>query len=138
MTLEISVDVKAFQMSAIADSVETFLNSLYCADDFLFEIHLVVEELLSNVILHGDTSTVELCLSVKDEALTVMVVDSGIAFNPLQHEVQGLEDDFADRQIGGMGIHLVKEMMDSVSYEYRDGKNIVRAIKMLRKKIKEK
>ncbi len=129
MTLRICLDMHRFTMADVAQRVEAFLRDGSCHDEFVFAIHLVVEELIANVKNHGDATEVELELELTPDQLVVDIADSGQAFDPLQFEVQGLDDDFGERQIGGMGIYLVKEMMDEVFYQYENGKNRLRAVK---------
>lgn len=127
--LQLDIELDSFSMTATAGRVELFLSECSCADETLFEIRLVVEELLTNVAQYANVPRVTLCLTVTSRKILVEVIDAGTPFNPLQHDVQGLDQDFADRQIGGMGIYLVQEMMDELSYTYKDGKNILQAVK---------
>ena len=129
--VHIDIDVEHFSMTTIVPQIEGFLRACHCGDELLFAMHLVVEELLVNVVTHGKAPEVALGLSFSSDCLQVEVIDNGAPFNPLKHEVQGLDDAFADRDVGGMGIHLVKEMMDELIYTYKDGKNRLRAVKQL-------
>ena len=59
------------------------------------------------------------------------VSDAGIPYDPLQQEDPDVSLEADERQIGGLGIYLVKQLMDEVSYEYRGGMNILRIRKIL-------
>jgi serine/threonine-protein kinase RsbW len=131
MSLHLCIDVNDFSMADIAGRVESFLADQGCDSALIFEVHLVVEELLVNVVQYSAAKGADLSLDVTGGALVLEVIDSGAPFNPLDYDVQGLSDDFADREIGGMGIHLVKEMMDELSYRFDKDKNILRAVKKL-------
>ena len=60
------------------------------------------------------------------ERLELTFIDKGIPYNPLENKDPDVTLDIEKRKIGGLGIFLVKEMMDEVSYEYADGKNILK------------
>ena len=65
------------------------------------------------------------------ERLELTFIDKGIPYNPLENKDPDVTLDIEKRKIGGLGIFLVKEMMDEVSYEYADGKNILKLKKNL-------
>ena len=65
------------------------------------------------------------------ERLELTFIDKGIPYNPLENKDPDVTLDIEKRKIGGLGIFLVKEMMDEVSYEYADGQNILKIKKNL-------
>ena len=74
----------------------------------------------------------ELTAKVNDGLMTLVVKDHGIPFDPTQHEDADVEAELEDRPIGGLGIYLVKNIMDSMDYERSaDGYNIVTLTKKL-------
>lgn len=88
----------------------------------LSKFELVCEELFVNVVTHGSgpagpEPSFALHLEVDAERVSMTLEDDGLAFNPLEHEVQDLDASLEDRQIGGLGIHFVRELMDDVRYE---------------------
>ena len=69
---------------------------------------------------------------VKDGVLTMVIKDHGVAFDPTQHAEVDIDADLDDRQIGGLGIHLVRTIMDTMSYERTaNGYNVVTLTKRL-------
>ncbi len=90
-------------------------------------LQLAIDEVCSNLIIHGykDLETGEICLSVRKltNEIEVMVEDKGHPFDPASLEAPDLSDDLDRRKIGGLGIYLVREMVDDLSYESRDGGN---------------
>jgi serine/threonine-protein kinase RsbW len=93
----------------------------------LLEINLGLDELFTNIISYGfgDESEHQIKFSLaKDrETLVVQVEDDGIPFNPLDAAGPVESQDLDSINIGGLGIHLVKEVMDDIDYQRVEGKN---------------
>jgi anti-sigma regulatory factor (Ser/Thr protein kinase) len=91
------------------------------------EIQLVLDEVVSNIINHGyadsEPHTIIVALAVEDRVLEIEVVDDARPFNPLRHDAPRTDQSLAERPVGGLGIHLVKQLMDDVAYNRRDGLN---------------
>ena len=85
---------------------------------------------LANVIMYaypkGTQGEVTLSADVVDHVLCMEIRDQGIPFNPLQQLEADLDVPLEERQIGGLGIHLIKENMESLEYEYVEGENVLR------------
>ncbi len=93
-------------------------------------LNLAVEEWVANVISYaypkGTRGHVELTVKVVEGLLTMVIKDHGVAFDPTQHEDADVEAELDERQIGGLGIYLMKNIMDSVDYERSaDGYNVL-------------
>ena len=92
---------------------------------------LVLDEFISNAINYGykheESSEIRVELGFKDMEITIRIEDSGEPFDPRQapSPETHLSLTKRKRQIGGMGIHLVKNMMDKISYERKNNKNIL-------------
>ena len=98
-------------------------------------INISLDELLANALTHGQTGRGTCAVSVEvaldEERATVTVTDDGPAFDPFAREAPDTTLSVEKRPIGGLGIHLVGELMDEVSYERRDGQNVVILVKQL-------
>ena len=99
-------------------------------------LNLALEEWVVNVINYaypkGMRGHVEITSDFKDGVLTLVVKDHGVAFDPTQHAEVDIEADLADRLIGGLGIHLVRSIMDTLNYERTiDGYNVVTMTKQI-------
>ncbi len=96
---------------------------------------LVLDELLTNIISHGCSDTVQHKISVEmlviDNALRIVISDDGICFNPFEIKSPDLESSIDDRDLGGLGIHLVKKFLDEYSYQRLEGRNVVTLLKHL-------
>ena len=96
----------------------------------LKKFNLVVEEIFVNIVSYAysdnDTNnTVTICIKDNDDKTIITFIDSGKHFNPLIKDDPDLSLSVDKRPIGGLGIYLVKKMMDNVEYEYKDNKNIL-------------
>ncbi len=96
-------------------------------EELRFRFELALEEVFINVVMHGGSeqgpSTVWLELERADGRLNLSLSDNGPAFDPLALPTPDLDAPLEERPVGGLGVHLVREMMDGVSYAYRDGRN---------------
>lgn len=121
------------------DKLEPFLNDFFERNkldmSLLPQMDLALEEAIANVIMYaypeGQRGTVEIALEMKEGHLQTCVSDAGTPFNPLQQPDAKLSSSIEERPIGGLGIHLIKEIMDEVVYQYKDGKNILTMIRKI-------
>lgn len=101
----------------------------------LFEVKLVLEEIVANVISYAyeDSQSHEIVVQAQlaNGELILAVEDDGRSFNPLLMPPPDLESSLEQRKVGGLGLHLVREFTQSISYVRKDGKNHL----VLRKKI---
>lgn len=92
-----------------------------------FRVNLVLEEVALNVMTHGRKAGarhLEVLVAAEPDTVTIEIVDDGPPFDPLEEApVPDTEASLGDRPVGGLGVHLVREMMDEVRYRYEDGKN---------------
>lgn len=97
------------------------------------QVTLAVEEVCANLIIHSHdcNSKEEIHLEVKalDKKIIVEITDKGDAFNLLEYEVPDLSQVIGEKRKGGIGILLVKKIMDEIQFESKNGKNICRLIK---------
>ena len=94
-------------------------------------INLALEEAVSNVMLYaypGQSGQVLIEFS-KDKSIIFTITDSGIAFDPTQQREADTTLSLEERQIGGLGIHLVRQLMDEIYYRREDNKNVLTLIK---------
>lgn len=93
------------------------------------QIKLALEEAVTNVILYAypdkKDQDIRIDMSCENKRLTIVITDTGIAFNPLERLEPDLTLSLEERPIGGLGIFLVKQLMTEVTYSHSDGKNIL-------------
>lgn len=96
----------------------------------LTKFNLVVEEIFVNIVSYAyednsTNNTVTISIKDNDDKTIITFVDSGKHFNPLIKDDPDISLSADERPVGGLGIYLVKKMMDNVEYEYKDNKNIL-------------
>jgi sigma-B regulation protein RsbU (phosphoserine phosphatase) len=98
-------------------------------------MNLVFDELLNNVISYAyrdeDEHDIGIRVELSGNRLTVTIEDDGVQFNPFGTETPQTDLPLEEREIGGLGIHLVRNFMDNVSYQRRSDKNVVTLVKHL-------
>ena len=98
-------------------------------------VNVALDELLANEISYGmagrDSGLLTVEVELDQERVTVTITDDGPQFDPFQQASPDTTLSVEDRPIGGLGIFLVRELMDEVSYERRDDHNVVRLVKRL-------
>jgi serine/threonine-protein kinase RsbW len=117
------------------NAAEAWLAGQEISPEVSFFVGLAIEELVTNCIKYGydDAAehTIDIVLSVADHTLTMTVVDDGHPFNPLSAPPPDLSLAIEDRPIGGLGIHMLRELTDNMTYERRDGTNRVTLTKRM-------
>jgi anti-sigma regulatory factor (Ser/Thr protein kinase) len=102
----------------------------------LYAVNLALDEVVTNVVLYGfeegNQETVTVQMSVNSAELRCEVVDGGRAFDPLQAPTPDLSAPLQDRELGGLGIHLVRSLMDRVNYRRDGDKNVLTMTKRIR------
>jgi sigma-B regulation protein RsbU (phosphoserine phosphatase) len=100
------------------------------------QLQLAVEEAVVNVIDYaypiGTDGDITINMMSDDKYLKIIIIDSGVVFDPTLKEKTDTTLSAEDRQIGGLGIHLVRELMGSINYEREGGKNVLTLIKNLK------
>ena len=102
----------------------------------MMEIDVAAEEIFVNIANYAyapkeGKASVRVQVSEDPAEVTISFADSGTPYNPLEKEDPDVTLSAEEREIGGLGIYMTKEFMDHVSYEYRDGKNILTMRKKL-------
>jgi len=120
------------QLSAFVDAV---CEALDLDMNTTLKLNLAIEEAVVNVMNYayptGTAGTVTIETEADDEWLTFVISDSGKPFDPTLKKEIDTTLPMEERSIGGLGIHLVRQIMDSISYERTDGTNVL----TLRKKL---
>ena len=125
--LHLKLEADPERLSDITDAVEELGERERWPPDFLFRMNLVLEEMTLNVMTHGRSagaSELEVVVVCEADTVTVEIVDDGPRFDPLQDApVPDPDASLDDRPVGGLGVYLVREMVDEFSYRYEDGRN---------------
>ena len=99
--------------------------------DLIFKVNLVLDELSVNIVNYGgEASEIVVCLAADADEVRVEISDDGRPFDPLTDAIEpDLDAPLEERAIGGLGIHLVREMMDELHYSRENGKNRLAMVK---------
>jgi anti-sigma regulatory factor (Ser/Thr protein kinase) len=91
------------------------------------EINICLDELFTNTVLYGFKDDLEhifrFTINLNDQTLILKIEDNGMPFNPLKKKNSELPADIDKARIGGLGIHIVKKLIDDIRYERKQGKN---------------
>ncbi|NOU48219.1 MAG: ATP-binding protein [Bacteroidales bacterium] len=132
-----SINNQLAEIAVIADTLESLSDEWNIPMNITLSLNLVLEELVSNTILYGyddtDEHKIEIHLSFIDEIVSIQIEDDGREFNPLLVAEVDVDLPIEERKIGGLGIHLVRKIMDEIVYERIDNKNILRLTKNIRR-----
>lgn len=115
----------------LSEQLRHDLSQWPLAADTLDSVLLIVEELLANTIEHGfdqqppERRRVELHLRPRESRLELEFRDNARAYDPLQRPAPDLDADILDRPIGGLGVHLIKELSVGLSYRRDRGDNVL-------------
>lgn len=123
-------------LDTVVDFVNEQLEQYECPMDVLFQIDVAVEEIYVNIAHYAynpeiGEATIRCCIEEEPLCITIEFLDNGVPYDPLSREDPDLELSAEERDIGGLGIYMVKNTMDKVSYEHREGKNILTISKKL-------
>lgn len=127
---ELKLDSGVENMPSVRDFVCSELEKVGCADMLAMPMKMAVDELFSNISYYAYDSgsgpvTVRFDFDESSSSVILSFIDEGKPYNPLEAEEPDVELEGELRPIGGLGIFLVRNLMDDMSYEYKDGCNIV-------------
>lgn len=123
------------ELPRISEAVTEFLERLSGSIDAIFAANLAIEELVTNIIKYGyddqDRHEIGLDLSAENGSVKIEIRDDGHEFNPFDQPEPDTSLPAEEREIGGLGIHFVRNMLDSYAYQRVNGQNIVTLSKKL-------
>ena len=114
------------------DVVTNFVNC--CPMKIQMQIDVVIDEIFGNISYYAygaDGGKASVQAGIEKGMIVLVFIDQGIPYNPLENKDPDITLNLEEREIGGLGIYMVKKIMDEVSYEYMDGQNILRMRKSL-------
>jgi serine/threonine-protein kinase RsbW len=115
--------------------LQEFWSAAHLPPTHALNFELALEEVFMNIVMHGAqpgmASSVEVSLALADDGLTMTVEDNGPLFDPLTVPAPDLTSSLAERPVGGLGVFLVRQLMDAVSYSRVDARNRLTMSKLL-------
>ena len=122
---ELVIEAKTEKLEDVLAFLEEHLEEWGCPMKTLTQINIAAEELFVNIAHYSGSPTATITLERKGPSAEITFTDSGTPYNPLEHEDPDVTLSAEERDIGGLGIYIVKKSMDSVNYEHKDGRNIL-------------
>jgi anti-sigma regulatory factor (Ser/Thr protein kinase) len=112
---------EAAQLAVLTRFLQEFWSTAKLPPAQALHFELALEEVFMNIVMHGShpglAARVEVSLLAADGGLTMTVEDDGPGFNPLSLQPPDLTASLAERRVGGLGVFLVRRVMDAVSYD---------------------
>lgn len=129
--MELRLDAKTENLDKVLAFVDEHLEEKNCPLKTRMQIDVAVEELFVNIANYAYAPNVgqaAIGLEFRENPVAVIITftDQGVPYNPLEKADPDVTLSAEERQIGGLGIYMVKKSMDDISYEYRDNRNILR------------
>ena len=133
---ELTIAATVENIGTVTDFVNEQLEALDCPMRAQMQIDIAIDELFGNIAhyaYHPEVGNATVRVEVMEEPLAVIItfIDGGVPYDPLKAADPDIALSAEERQLGGLGIYMVKKSMDEISYEYRDGKNILSIKKKL-------
>ena len=128
---ELMVDAKAESLRKIKSFVGAELEALDCPEGARQQLFVVIDEIFANIADYAyedgeGSASIRFETETEPRAIVLTFLDSGFPFNPLTMETPDTSLKARERKLGGLGIFMVRKLTDEISYEYADGKNILR------------
>ena len=131
MMKEMTIDAAVENIPAVTAFVEEQLEQYNCPMKAQMQIDISIDELFSNIAQYAYTpksgkATVRVEVTENPMAVVITFIDNGIPYDPLAKADPDITKSADEREIGGLGIFMVKKSMDEISYEYKNGQNILK------------
>lgn len=134
---ELTLTNKIEEIGKLEPFIEQIGERLSLAPDLVFNLNLVLEEAVSNVINyaypHQEGKEINIQASLMNDNLIFVITDSGVAFDPTLVPEADITLSAEERPIGGLGIFIIKQIMNEVNYQRIDGKNVFTLKKFINK-----
>ena len=127
---EMTTDALVENIEPVTEFVVRKLEQMRCPSKARMQIEVMVDEVFGNIVRYAypdkvGSVTIRMEEVIDPRGILIEFEDAGTPYNPLEREDPDVTLPSEERQIGGLGIYLVKKLMDEVRYEYRSGKNVL-------------
>ena len=133
---ELTIAATIENIETVTDFVNEQLEALDCPMKAQMQIDIAIDELFGNIAHYAynpDVGKATVRVEVIEDSLAVVItfIDNGVPYDPLAKADPDTTLSAEERDIGGLGIYMVKKSMDDITYEYKDGQNILKIKKNL-------
>ena len=127
---ELTLEATIPNIETVTDFVNAELEAADCPLKVQMQIDVAIDEVFSNIAQYaygeaGGSATVGIAISEEPRMMTLIFKDQGMPYNPLENKDPNINLPAEAREIGGLGIFMVKKTMDEVLYDFKDGQNIL-------------
>ena len=127
---EMNIEATIDNIPTVTAWIDEQLEALDCPMKAQMQIDIAIDELFSNIARYAynpETGPATVRVEVAENPMAVLItfIDKGIPDDPLKQEDPNTHLPAEEREIGGLGIFMVKKTMDDITYEYKDGQNIL-------------
>ena len=134
---ELTIAATVENIETVTDFVNEQLEALDCPMKAQMQIDIAIDELFGNIAHYAynpevGSATVRVEVIEDPLAVTITFIDNGVPYDPLAKADPDTTLSAEERDIGGLGIYMVKKSMDDIIYEYKDGQNILTIKKSLK------
>lgn len=131
---ELRIDASMENVDRLISILDERLEAVDCPMKAQLQLDVAVEEIFGNICqyAYGQASGEAIVrMNITEQEANITFIDEGAPFNPLEKEEPDVEMEAMSENVGGLGIFMVKESMDAVTYECIDGKNHLTIVKYL-------
>lgn len=133
---EITLEAKTENLNKVLTFITEALEERGCPPKVQMQIEIAAEEIFVNIANYAydpETGPATVQTEVNDDPLSVSItfIDHGVPYDPLKKEDPDITLSCEERPVGGLGIFMVKKSMDDITYEYKDGRNILKIKKTI-------
>jgi anti-sigma regulatory factor (Ser/Thr protein kinase) len=136
--VEIALNGSFSELERLAAEVAAFCQRHGFDDSVEFDLNLVLEELFTNTVRHGGSrgqpNAARILVRAAGNGVEIEYRDRGVAFNPLDAPEADIHQPLIERRPGGLGIHLVRQIMQDVRYRRADGENELTMVRRIESK----
>ena len=129
--LKLLIQNRLSDLIELTKKADGFMESHHLSTEIVYKVHLILEEVLTNIIKYAYEDTlkhdIKIEMILKDNELVLEFEDDGEEFDPLAAPVPKNRESISESVVGGLCIHLVKQMVDGIEYHRHKGRNILRA-----------
>ena len=133
---ELTIAATIENIETVTDFVNEQLEAYDCPMKAQMQIDIAIDELFGNIAHYAynpEIGSATVRVEVIEDPLSVVItfIDNGIPYDPLKKEDPNTTLSADEREIGGLGIFMVKKTMDDIIYEYKDGQNRLKIVKKI-------
>lgn len=123
------------ELKDLINDIESFLTGCDITEDTRHVCSIAIDEIVTNIISYAyndqDQHKITVTLTLQNEEISGAIEDDGQPFDPLNFPLPDIEQPIEDRSIGGLGIHIVRRMMDQIEYQRQGNRNRISFVKKI-------